>query len=117
MLYPCSASSGRQLTCNHTQSFGLVAVLLISKQADLVLLTWHVLQLHGSGETLVLLGVVVLQTNLEVNSLEELPLLLLGGREDGIDALIECLLGHLTHSGVLASTKSLVEVNQAILAS
>merc|ERR1719449_158389 len=96
-------------------SLGLVAVLLISEQTDLVLLSWHVLQLHSSGETLVLLGVVVLQTNLEVNSLEELPLLLLGGREHGIDTLIECFLRHLTHSGALASTKSLVEVNQAII--
>merc|ERR1719317_689639 len=26
-------------------------------------------------------------------------------REDGIDTLIECFLGHLTHRGALASTK------------
>ncbi len=33
--------------------------------------------LDGAGETLVLLGIVVLQSDLEVNSLQELPLLVL----------------------------------------
>jgi hypothetical protein len=33
--------------------------------------------LDGAGETLVLLGIVVLQTDLEVHSLQKLPLLVL----------------------------------------
>jgi hypothetical protein len=33
--------------------------------------------LDGAGETLVLLGIVVLQSDLEVNSLQKLPLLVL----------------------------------------
>jgi hypothetical protein len=33
--------------------------------------------LDGAGETLVLLGIIVLQSDLEVNSLQELPLLVL----------------------------------------
>merc|ERR1719500_1531584 len=99
----------------HAQGLGLVAVLLVSQQAHLVLLARNMLQLHSSGETLVLLGVVVLQTDLEINSFQKLPLLLLGGSEHGVDTLVERLLGDFTHGGLLV-TNSLVEVNQAILA-
>ncbi len=52
--------------------------------------------LDSAGETLVLLGVVVLQADLQVHRLGELPDLgLLGVLEHLIDALIELLLGHL----------------------
>ena len=53
--------------------------------------------LDGAGETLVLLGVVVLQADLEVHRLHELPLLLGATLENGLDALIELVTGHFTH--------------------
>jgi len=71
---------------------GLVAMLLISKNADLELLLGDVTQLDGAGETLVLLGIVVLQTDLEVDGLDELTLLFLGAIKDGVDTLVERLL-------------------------
>ncbi len=40
--------------------------------------------LDGAGETLVLLGIVVLQTDLEVHSLQELPLLVLIQKKVGV---------------------------------
>ena len=53
--------------------------------------------LDGAGETLVLLGVVVLQADLEVHRLHELPLLLGATLEYGLDALIKLVTGHFTH--------------------
>ena len=53
--------------------------------------------LDGSGETLVLLGIVVLEADLEVNSLGELPLLVLAVLEDSVDTLIKSVTGDLTH--------------------
>lgn len=49
-------------------------------------------QLDGAGETLVTLGVIVLQTDLELDGLEEVPLLLVLG-------VVEQLLDILAHSG------------------
>ena len=45
--------------------------------------------LDGAGETLVLLGVVVLEANLEVHRLHELPLLLGAALKHVLDALVE----------------------------
>ena len=53
--------------------------------------------LDSSGETLVLLGVVVLQADLEVHRLHELPLLLGAALQHGLDALIELVTGNLAH--------------------
>ena len=53
--------------------------------------------LDGSGETLVLLWIVVLEADLEVNSLGELPLLVLAVLEDSVDTLIQSVTGDLTH--------------------
>ena len=41
--------------------------------------------LDGAGETLVTLGVVVLETNLELDGLDKVTLLLLGRREQFTD--------------------------------
>merc|ERR1740123_2225938 len=76
-------------------NLSLIAMLLISQQANLELLARHMLQLNGARETLVLLGVVVLQANLEVNSLLELAWLVLGSLEQVMDRLEESLLGNL----------------------
>merc|ERR1712130_756631 len=56
----------------HAKGLGLINMLLISQQTNLVLELGHVLQLDGSGETLVLLWIVILEADLEVNSLGEL---------------------------------------------
>merc|ERR1719180_48272 len=73
----------------------LVTMLLISQQTNLELLAGHMLQLDSARETLVLLGVVVLQANLEVHSLLELPWLVLGSLENILDTLKKSLLGDL----------------------
>ena len=52
--------------------------------------------LDGAGETLVLLGVVVLEADLEVHGLEKLPLLLVGPGLHGGHALLEDFPRHLT---------------------
>ncbi len=53
--------------------------------------------LDGAGETLVLLGVVVLEADLEVDGLHKLALLgLLGILEHLLHALVQGLLGNLT---------------------
>merc|ERR1712192_46876 len=65
----------------------LIAMLLISQQANLELLAGHMLQLDGARETLVPLGIVVLQANLEVNCLLELPWLVLRSLEYILDRL------------------------------
>jgi hypothetical protein len=49
-------------------------------------------ELDGAGETLVTLGIVVLEANLELDGLEEVSLLLLEG-------VIEQLLHICAHSG------------------
>ena len=52
--------------------------------------------LDGAGEALVLLGVVVLEADLQVHGLHELALLgLLGVLEHLLHALVQGLLGHL----------------------
>ncbi len=50
--------------------------------------------LDGAGETLVLLGIVVLEADLEFDSLQKLTLLagLLGNLEDLLHALVQSLL-------------------------
>ena len=53
--------------------------------------------LDGAGETLVLLGVVVLEADLEVHRLHELPLLLGAALEHILDALVELVTGNLAH--------------------
>jgi hypothetical protein len=47
-------------------------MLLVTKDAHGEVVTGNVLQLDGSGETLVLLGIVVLESDLEVDGLPEL---------------------------------------------
>jgi hypothetical protein len=56
----------------HPNGLGLLAMLHITQHAHLHVGAGDVRQLHGPRETLVLLGVVVLQTNLQLNGLLEL---------------------------------------------
>merc|ERR1711915_636422 len=77
--------------------FGLVTMLLISQKADFELRAWHMFELDGSRETLVLLRIVVLKANLKVNSLSKLSLLVSSSRKNGLHALVESFLWNLTH--------------------
>lgn len=61
-------------------------------------LGYHVL--NSARETLVLLGIVVLETDLQVNGLDELPLLgILGVGEDLTNALVESFLRNFACPG------------------
>merc|ERR1711882_28029 len=48
------------------ERLGLVTVLLISQKADFEFRAWHMFELDGSRETLVLLRIVVLEADLKV---------------------------------------------------
>ena len=61
----------------------------ITKNADGHLGARDVGQLHGAGETLVTLRVIVLQTNLELNGLRKVSLLLLRSDNNCADGFAE----------------------------
>lgn len=66
-------------------------MLSITKHADLHLRTRDVWQLHRPTKTLVLLGIIVLQSNLEFNGLNEVTLFLLCISNNLGDGLSQCL--------------------------
>ena len=66
----------------NTNAACLLAVLHITEDAKLHLGAGHVRKLDRAAETLVLLGIIVLQTNLKLNGLSELPLLILRTLQD-----------------------------------
>ena len=68
---------------------GFFAVLGVAKDAHLKLRARDGRQLHGTVETLILLRVIVLETDLEFNSLDKLARLFLRLFEDVSHALLE----------------------------
>ena len=58
-----------------TTVLGTVKIVLVTEDADAHVWAGHRRQLDGSGETLVTLGVVVLEADLELDGLEEVALL------------------------------------------
>lgn len=74
---------------------GLVFVLEIADDANLVVRTADVGEAESSGEALIAAGIVVLEVDLEINGLVELTLLALG--EDFLDGVLENLRGDLGH--------------------
>merc|ERR1711904_403299 len=80
-----------------TQLSSLLAVSSISQHTDTHLGARNAGQLDGAGETLVLLGIVVLETNLQFDGLSETTLLLCRRILDGLDALPHVIAGNLTH--------------------
>jgi len=65
---------------------GTIDVVLVTEDADGHAWTWDLWELDGSGETLVTLGVIVLQAYLEFNGLEKIPLFrIIGVLEDFFD--------------------------------
>jgi len=73
----------------HADLLGLVAVKGITENADGHLGAGDVGEADGARETLVTLGIVVLQSNLEFDSLDEVTLLLLRLELDLADALAD----------------------------
>lgn len=78
-----------------------IDVLGITDEADLEALSWNVGKADGSSETLVLLGIVVLEADLEFDCLSELSFLLLVGvaslenvLESFSDLLVSNVLAH-----------------------
>jgi hypothetical protein len=66
-------------------------MLGITKHADLHLGAGDMGQLNGAAETLVLLWVIVLETNLKLNGLGELPVLFLAISNNLGDGFLESL--------------------------
>jgi hypothetical protein len=76
-------------------SGNLVGVLLIGDQANLQVWSWDIWESNGSDETLILLRIIILEGNLELNSLGELSGLgLLSHRLDAVEHECVCNLGH-----------------------
>lgn len=73
----------------HGDLLGLVAVKGITENADGHLGAGDVGETDGTRETLVTLGIVVLESNLELDSLDEVTLLLLGLLLDLANALAD----------------------------
>jgi len=80
----------------HTGSLGLVAVESITENADGHLGTGNIGKLDGTRETLVTLGIVVLETNLELDGLDKVTLLLLGVGEDNANGFSDGRNANLT---------------------
>lgn len=70
-------------------------MLGIGDEADLQLWSWDVWESDGTGESLILLWVVILESNLEFDGLNEFSLLLV--LEDGVNSLSDLSLGKLAH--------------------
>jgi len=76
---------------------GLIAMLLISEDADGEFRPRDMTQLHGTRESFFLLGIVVLQVDLKLDGFEEFPLLFLGLFQHGVDALQNRVAGYFAH--------------------
>jgi len=76
---------------------GLLDVLGITKDATGHAWARNVRELDGTGETLILLRIVVLEDHLELDGFTELALLVLGTLEDGGDGLFESFGIDFTH--------------------
>merc|ERR1719369_982910 len=87
----------------HAGTLSLLTVHGVSKDADLHSGTRHVRELDGAGEALVALRVVVLEADLKLDGLQELPRLLLRPLEDLRDALLQGLNVELAHCGSLVA--------------
>jgi hypothetical protein len=79
-----------------TELLGLIKVNLVTKDANLDVLLAGVGQTDNTAETLVLLNIPVLKTDLELDGLDEVPLAALS--HDGVDGFLESggadLAGH-----------------------
>jgi len=81
----------------HAQLGGLVAMDGVTEDADLHARAGNVGHLDGTGETLVTLGVVILETDLEIDGLQEFALLLLAPLQDLLKSNLEGFNVQLRH--------------------
>lgn len=86
----------------NASSLGFVAVLGISDHADLLVRSGDVGQTVSTGETLILVGIVVLETDLELDGLEEVSLVGLGSFQNGEDLLLELFLIQLAVMNIIS---------------
>merc|ERR1719312_5955 len=96
----------------------VITMLLVTQEAHLELGAGDVLQLDGSGESLVLLGVIILEANLEVYCLSKLARLVLRMLQDSTYALVQGITRHLRHDFSCrseSSNNSLYECVGAVL--
>merc|ERR1719312_699193 len=75
----------------------VITMLLVTQEAHLELGAGDVLQLDGSGESLVLLWVIILEADLEVYRLSKLARLVLRMLQDSTHALVQGITRHLRH--------------------
>jgi len=87
---------------------GLIDMLSITDDADLLLWSGDVGELDGTAETLVFCGIVVLEGDLELNSLEEVSLLRDRSLQKDVDGFVKGLSADLGHfvSGFLSVRQS-----------
>lgn len=83
----------------NASSGSTVEVDLVTDDADGELGAGDVREDNGSGETLLLVGIVVLEANLELDGLEEVALLVGGSLKDVSDGLVEDVAGDLAVVG------------------
>ena len=75
-----------------TMMLRTINVVLVTENADAHARAWDIWQLDGTRETLVTLWVVVLEANLQLDRLEEVSLL-------GVGGVVEQLLHVLSNAG------------------
>jgi hypothetical protein len=76
-------------------SLNLISVLLIGNQANLKVWSWDVWKSDGTGESLIFLWIIILKSNLELDSLGELSSL--GAFSHFLDAIKNECVCDLTH--------------------
>jgi len=95
-----------------TKLLGLIKVDLITKDANLDVLLARVGQTDNTAETLILLDIPVLQTNLKLDGLDEVTLASLG--HDGVDGVLKSsaanFAGHLILKSLQKIKVNLVKV-------
>lgn len=92
---------GLSIHCIKTNLASTIAIVSITKDANTHTRAGKMGKAHGAGETLVLLRVVVLQTDLEFDGLNELALGLLGALEHFINEGAELVSRDLARHGRL----------------
>ena len=79
------------------ECLGFILMLLIGDKADLHIWSWDVWKLDGTSEPLILLWIVILKSNLELNSLLELsPLSFASHLGDAFENTLVCDLTHFS---------------------
>ena len=88
------------------ECLGFILMLLIGDEADLHIWSWDVWKLYGTSESLILLWIVILKSNLELNSLLELSLLSFASHlGDAFENTLVCDLTHFSKQILMIKIK------------